>query len=58
MGILKQSHSATKSKRGCFGLFNDPICCKLSKNLTGGPFGDIKKIQKNLTVPKKSNGDP
>ena len=47
-------------KGGPFGLFEPSVCCKISKNLKGGPFGD-KKIfdKKSRTVPKKiQRGDP
>ena len=33
------------------------FCCKISKNLKGGPFGDIKKFsKKSLTKPKRVGG--
>ena len=32
---------------GPFGLFENPVCCKISKKLKGDrPFGDIKKLSK------------
>ena len=47
MSILKQSHSAQKLERGRpFGLFETSVCCEISKNLKGGPFGDKKKLEK------------
>ena len=33
-------------KGGPFGLFENPVCCKISKKIEGGPFGDIKKLSK------------
>ena len=42
-----------------FGLFQTSVCCKISKNLKGGPFGDKKQFRKkSRTVPKKLKGDP
>ena len=41
-----------KCKRGPFGLFETSICCKISKNLKRGSFGD-KKLHKKLR--KKSH---
>ena len=54
---MKQSHGAKKSKRGHFGLFENPVCCKILKNSKRGLFGD-KKLEKKRSVPKNSKGDP
>ena len=35
-------------KGGPFRIFENPVCCKISKKLKGGPLGDIKKIRKIL----------
>ena len=29
-------------KAGPFGCFENPVCCKISNKLNGGPFGDQK----------------
>ena len=36
-------------------LFENPVCCKISKKLKGGPFGVIKKIRKNFQKTKNAN---
>ena len=57
--IRKKSHNAEKLEGGPFGIFKHPICCKISKKLKGGFFGEKKFWKKNLTVPKKiERGDP
>ena len=39
--------SAEKCKRrDPLGFFERPFCCKLSKKIKGGPFGDIEKFAK------------
>ena len=56
MRILKQSDSAKKLERG--DHFETSVCCKISKNLKGGHFGDNKNSKKSLTEPKKiQSGD-
>ena len=48
-------------KGGTFGLFENPVSCKISKNLKGGTFADMGKLSKkkqkminlsSFTVPK------
>ena len=52
--VSGKSHSAEKCKRGDpLGFFERPFCCKISKKMKGGHFGDIKKFaKKSLTKPK------
>ena len=50
----KKSHHAEKLKGDPFRFFKHPICCKISKKLERGPFGEKKFSEKNLTVPKKT----
>ena len=46
-------------KRGPFGIFKHPFCCKISKKLKGGPFGEKKILEKNVTQCRKTErGDP
>ena len=43
---------------GPFGLFETSVCCKISKNLKGGPFGDKKNLKifwKKFKKTKKEN---
>ena len=40
-------------KGGPFRLFENPVCCKISKKLKGGPLGDIKKIRKIFEKKRK-----
>ena len=60
MRFLEQSHSAEKVERGDpFGLFETSVCCKISKNLKGEPFGDKKNREKVAQCQKKiQRGDP
>ena len=54
MRFLKQSHSAEKLERGDpLGFFETSVCCKISKNLKGGPFGDKKNSKKKSHSPEK-----
>ena len=47
--IFEQCHSAEKCKRGDpLGFFDIPLCCKVSKEMKGGPFGAIQKISKKV----------
>ena len=41
-------------------LFENPVCCKVSKQMKGVPFGDKKKTFRKVsrTVPKKFKGGP
>ena len=39
------------------GLFENPVCCKISKKLKGGPFGD-KKFEKSNNAEKIQREDP
>ena len=48
--IKNECYSAEKCKRGPFGIFYNPFCCKISKQIKGAPFGTF---QKSLIVPKK-----
>ena len=48
------SQSAKSVKRGPFGLFKHPFCCKKIEQNEGGPFGDIKKSHNA----EKTKGDP
>ena len=34
-------------KGGPFGLFEDPVCCKISKKIEGDPLETLKNFQKN-----------
>ena len=52
------SHNAEKLKGGPFGIFEHPICCKISKKLKGGPFEENIVLEKSLTMPKNWKGDP
>ena len=54
MRFLKQSHSAEKLERGDSLGFLKPVCCKISKNLKGGPFGDTKKFEKKSHSAEKN----
>ena len=45
MRFLKVSQCRKTRKRGPFGLFETSVCCKISKNLKGGPFGDKKNLK-------------
>ena len=55
----KKSHNAEKLKRGPFGIFKHPICCKISKKLKEGPFGEKKKLEKKVSQCRKTKrGDP
>ena len=41
------------------GIVSHPFCCKISKKIKRGQFGDTKQISKSLTMPKKlKGGDP
>ena len=43
--IFEQCHSA--EKRGPFGIFGHPLCCKMLKQMKGGgPLVQSKKFQK------------
>ena len=60
MRILKVSQ-CQKTKKGVpFGLFETSVCCKMSKNLEGGPFGDKRKFEKKVAQCRKKiqSGDP
>ena len=51
MRILNSLIVPKKVKRGPFWLFENPICCGISKKLKGGPFGDLIQVshsRKNL----------
>ena len=39
---FSKSHNAEKLKAGPFAIFKHPFCCKISKKLKGGPFGEKK----------------
>ena len=59
MRILKVSQCRKTRKGGSFGLFETSVCCKISKNLKGGPFGDKRKFEKKShSAEKNSKGDP
>ena len=41
-------------KEGPFGIFWDPLCCKISKQTKRRPFGGIQKTSKKSRIePKK-----
>ena len=40
--------------RGPFGLFENPVCCKISKKLKGA-LGRQKTSKKSRTMPKKAS---
>ena len=44
MKIFKQSDINKNVKRGSFGFFKHPFCCKISKKTEGGPFEVMKKL--------------
>ena len=50
------SHNAEIVNGGPFGLFETPVCCKISKKIKRGPFGEKNFRKKSLTLPKKTNG--
>ena len=59
MRILKVSQCRKTRKGGPFGLFETSVCCKISKNLEGGPFGDKRKFEKKShSAEKIQRGDP
>ena len=35
-------------KGGPFGIFRHPLCCKISKQMKGRPFGAIQKFSKKV----------
>ena len=43
--ISDRERKFRKTKGAPFGVFKHPICCKISKKLRGGPFGEKKKSQ-------------
>ena len=46
-------------KGGPFGLFENPVCCKIFKKLEGDPLETKKISKKSLIAPKKiERGDP
>ena len=49
---LKKRKVFKPVKGGPFGLFKNPVCCKIPNKLKVGPF-EGKKIEKSRTVPKK-----
>ena len=56
---FEQSHSLEKVKK-CqiepLGLFQHPICCKISKTLKGEPFGDFRKFSKKMSHKAEKSG--
>ena len=57
MRILKVSQCRKTRKGGPSGLFETSVCCKISKNLKGGPFGDKRKFEKKShSAEKKLKG--
>ena len=55
--IILKNLSMPKIGRGePFGLFENPICCKKSTKIEGGPFEDIKSSRKKSHKVKKSKG--
>ena len=42
-------------KGGPFGVFWDPLCCKISKQTKGRPFGGIQKTSKNVALCRKKS---
>ena len=53
---LKKRKGFKPVKGGYFGLFENPVCCKISNKLKGGPFGD-KKIRFFLISEKKTKNE-
>ena len=56
----KVSQMPKNWKGGPFGIFKHPICCKISKKLKGGPFGE-KFLEKKVSQCRKTQaerGDP
>ena len=53
MGILKQTHSAKKCKRGTIWTFSTSILSQNIKRIEEGPFGDFKVSKKVSQVRKK-----
>ena len=51
----KKSHNAEKKlKKGPFGIFQHPFCCKTSENWRGSPWWKIDFSKKSLKMPKQS----
>ena len=53
----KKSHNAEK-QRWTLGIFKHPFCCKISKKLKGGHFGEKKIVKKVSQCRKTERGDP
>ena len=54
----KMSHCAEKCKGGPFLIYKHAFCCKITKKLKEGPFGDIKKIFEKSHSAEKCKGGP
>ena len=52
---LKQRKVFEIVKGGLFGLFENPVCCKISKKLKGDPLETVKKIRKIVAQCRKNS---
>ena len=52
MRFLKGVTVPKNVKGGPFGIFGHPLCCKISKQTKGRPFGAIQKISKKHSAEK------
>ena len=50
----KKISQCRETEKGTLWDFKHPICCKISKKLKGGPFGEKKILGKKVSVPKKT----
>ena len=50
--MLKKRKVFKIVKGGPFGLFERPVCCKISKKIGGGPLETKKISKKSLTAEK------
>ena len=48
---FEKSHNVENCKGGPFGLFENPVCCKISKKLKRDPLETLK------SCPKKTKND-
>ena len=45
-----KSHNVENCKaKKAFGLFENPVCCKIFKKIGGGSFGDEKNFEKKVS---------
>ena len=53
VGTLSKAQKALTFKRRTFRLFENLVCCKISKKVKGDSLETLKKLQKSLTKPKR-----